>query len=143
MFFASKSTQGFYNAETASSVPADAVEISELYRNQMVDGERAGRVIAWGDDGVPYLIDPPPPTEEALAVIERRWRDEQLQATDSIVTRHRDERDGGVLTTLNSAQYSQLLAYRQSLRNWPQTEAFPESPQDRPLAPDWLAPLNP
>ncbi|MDH1573769.1 MULTISPECIES: hypothetical protein [Pseudomonas] len=140
-FFASKSTRGFYSSDSASSIPVDAVEITEAYRNQLLEGERAGRVIVWGDSE-PFLEDPPPPTGEELAVVERRWRDMQLLATDGIVARHRDERDIGGPTTLNTAQFSELLEYRQDLRNWPQADAFPLCMRGRPPAPEWIAQLT-
>jgi len=140
--FASKSTRGFYSNAENSNIPSDAVEISAKLKSELLEGERSGRVIAWGDDDMPYLIDPPPPSAEELAVIERRWRDEQLLATDGIVTRHRDERDIGSPTTLSAEQFSELLAYRQALRNWPQADAFPESAQGRPPVSDWLAQLT-
>ncbi|MCO7563921.1 phage tail assembly chaperone [Pseudomonas sp. S 311-6] len=139
--FASKSTRGFYEASAGASVPSDAVAISAELRAELLEGERSGNVIAWGEDGVPFLVVPPPPSLEDLAVIERRWRDEQLAATDGVVTRHRDERDIGGQTTLSSGQFSELLEYRQDLRNWPQADAFPAFIQGRPPAPGWLAEL--
>lgn len=140
--FASKSMRGFYSSADNSNIPGDAVEISAELKSELLEGERSGRVIAWGDDGVPYLIDPPPPTAEEMALIERRWRDKQLLATDGVVTRHRDERDIGTPTTLSSEQFSALLEYRQSLRNWPQADAFPISVEGRPPVPAWLAQLT-
>ncbi|MGS7253238.1 phage tail assembly chaperone [Pseudomonas anuradhapurensis] len=136
--FACKSTRGFYSSAENSSIPSDAIEISAELKSELLKGERSGRVIAWGDDGVPFLIDPPPPSPDELATIERRWRDERLLATDGMVTRHRDERDIGAPTTLDTEQFSKLLEYRQSLRNWPQADAFPTFTQSRPSAPDWL-----
>ncbi|WP_406821150.1 phage tail assembly chaperone [Pseudomonas sp. KnCO4] len=136
--FASKSTRGFYEVDESSNIPSDAVEVSAELRTELLEGERSGKVIAWGEDGIPFLVEPPLPTSEELAVIERRWRDERLLASDGLVTRHRDERDIGVVTTLSEKQFSELLEYRQSLRNWPQADAFPTFTQSRPSAPDWL-----
>lgn len=51
-------------------------------------------------------------------------RDTLLQSSDYMVVRHRDELDAGLPTTLTDAQYSQLLAYRQSLRDFPETVDF-------------------
>lgn len=69
---------------------------------------------------------------------ERVWRNNELQSTEWLVTRHRDEQDIGQGTTLTAAQYSELLGYRQALRDWPQAATFP-SAEFRPIAPPWIA----
>ncbi|ORL68362.1 phage tail protein [Pseudomonas putida] len=142
LIFASKATRGFYESSDGSNVPDDAVEISATYRTELLEGERSGKVISWGEEGLPFLVEPPPPTADELAVIERRWRDEQLLSTDGLVTRHRDERDIGGTTTLTGEQFAELLEYRQDLRNWPQADAFPAFIQGRPAVPTWLAQLT-
>lgn len=137
LFYAAKSTRGFYSAEMSSHVPDDAVEITAELKIELLEGERAGRVIAWGDDGIPFLVDPQPPTKDELAAIERRWRDKEILISDGIVTRHRDECDMARITTLTGNQLSELLLYRQALRDWPQSELFPD-PTRRPSEPTWL-----
>lgn len=77
-----------------------------------------------------------PSTEQADA--ERVWRNAEVQSTEWLVARHRDEQDLGKTPTLISEQFSELLAYREALRDWPQTANFPDS-QYRPLAPPWIA----
>jgi hypothetical protein len=82
---------------------------------------------------------PPPaaaPSEQADA--ERVWRNAEVASTEWLVARHRDEQDLGGTPTLTSEQFSELLAYREALRNWPQTANFPDS-QYRPMAPPWIA----
>ncbi|WP_092346717.1 MULTISPECIES: phage tail assembly chaperone [unclassified Pseudomonas] len=69
---------------------------------------------------------------------ERVWRNIELQSTEWLATRHRDEQDIGQGTTLTAAQYSELLGYRQRLRDWPQTSTFPNA-ELRPIAPRWIA----
>ncbi|MNE41487.1 hypothetical protein D3C81_1472010 [compost metagenome] len=90
-----------------------------------------------GADGTLYN-QPIPLTVEQRARCERTWRDEQVSATEWLVNRYRDEQDMRRTTTLSSGQFSELLTYRQSLRDWPQSEAFLDI-QARPLAPSWLA----
>ncbi|WP_439125648.1 MAG: phage tail assembly chaperone [Pseudomonas rhizophila] len=77
-------------------------------------------------------------TDEDLAVSERGWRDAEVSVTEWLVTRHRDEQDMQLATTLPAEQFAELLSYRQALRDWPAAEAFPDSAQ-RPVAPRWLA----
>lgn len=82
---------------------------------------------------------PPSRTEQEAAG--RAWRDDQLQASQWPVERHRDQVAAGVDATLTSDQYFELLSYRQSLRDWPDSEHFP-SELHRPEAPEWLKALE-
>ncbi|WP_460077064.1 phage tail assembly chaperone [Pseudomonas sp. H2_C01] len=77
------------------------------------------------------------PTLEQIET-ERVWRNFELQGTEWLVTRHRDEQDLAQDTTLTTEQFAELLGYRQALRDWPQSEHFPDS-QYRPVAPPWIA----
>lgn len=122
----------------ACLIPVDAVEITQERHAALLDGQSAGRIIASDTDRYPVLIDPPPPSDEELAVAERAWRDGQLAATDGVVSRHRDEVEGGATTTLTPEQYSALQQYRQALRNWPESGEFPLL-DHRPPAPPCLA----
>ncbi|QYX52999.1 phage tail assembly chaperone [Pseudomonas sp. S07E 245] len=140
--YSSKSARAFYDDEVNTVIPDDAVRISKELHSKIINGPENGKAIDWGSDGIPFLVDRPAPTIAELAVTERLWRDEQLMATDGVVIRHRDERDIGAETTLAVEQYSELLAYRQALRNWPQAEAFPDSLRQRPAEPGWLAQLT-
>lgn len=135
--FASKSAQGFYDASIHLSMPRDAIEITAERHAELLAGQSAGKVIDFSPDSGPELIDPPPPTFDVLAGIERRWRDERLLATDGVVSRHRDELEAGGTTSLTPLQYSELQAYRQKLRNWPESGEFPLA-EHRPIAPAWL-----
>lgn len=137
--FASKSTRGFYDAEIhgVSLIPDDAIEISAEYHAELLAGESEGKIITWRDDGLPVLVDPPPPSDEVLAAVERAWRDQRLSETDGVVARHRDEQEEGSETTLAARQYSELQAYRRALRNWPESGEFPLI-DHRPAAPPWL-----
>lgn len=70
--------------------------------------------------------------------LERTWRDAEIRSTEWMVSRHRDEVDMQLATTLEAEQYAELLTYRQALRDWPQSAPFPGSAQ-RPVAPPWIA----
>ena len=122
-------------------IPDDAREISEeLYQATIANPER-GKVRSHDAEGLPILIDPPAykPTNIAdLQAVERSWRDGEVSSTEWLVTRHRDEQDMQLPTTLAAEQFSALLVYRQSLRDWPQDSRFPYSDY-RPVAPPWIA----
>ncbi|MFY1852992.1 phage tail assembly chaperone [Achromobacter xylosoxidans] len=118
--------------------PDDGVEVSlELYE-RLYSEHLLGRVFCAGSDGEPMTKEPDPPSPEQLAATERAWRGSQLNATDALVQRHRDELEDGASTTLSAEQYQELLAYRHVLREWPETEGFP-STDLRPVAPAWLS----
>ena len=70
--------------------------------------------------------------------VERQWRDAELLAVVWLRDRHRDQMDLGVETILTPEQFAELLAYMQALRDWPQSETFPNS-EHRPVAPPWIA----
>lgn len=118
--------------------PDDGVEVSsELYK-QLYAEHLQGRVFCAGLGGEPMTKEPDPPTPEQLAATERAWRGSQLNATDALVQRHRDELEDGASTTLSAERYQELQVYRHALREWPETEGFPAAAL-RPVAPAWLS----
>ena len=58
----------------------------------------------------------------------RAQRNDVLVETDWLALRHRDELDAGGDPTLTAAEYDELLAYRQSLRNLPANTTDPTDP---------------
>ena len=135
--FFSPSTAFFYDDQVCSSIPDDVIEYSAEERDTLLALVSHGRRIVAGPDGYPVLVDPPPPSPEFLAEVERAWRDGQLAVTDGVVSRHRDELEEGRETTLTPTQYTELQAYRRALRNWPEAGEFPLI-EHRPIAPPWL-----
>lgn len=132
-------SDGTYSAERW---PADAVLLSDSEREAFwkqspppgkVLGVRAGRP-AWV--GLDEAL-----TAEQLAERERIWRDGVVASTQWLVTRHRDEQDMQLATTLTAEQFAELLVYRQALRDWPQSQAFPDT-ELRPVAPAFLSALE-
>lgn len=72
---------------------------------------------------------------------ERQWRDAELAALIWLRDRHRDQLEIGVPTTLTAEQFTELLVFMQALRDWPQSQAFPDAEQ-RPVAPAFLSALE-
>ncbi|MFV0929317.1 phage tail assembly chaperone [Pseudomonas jessenii] len=136
--FSSKSTGHFYDDAISPDLPDDAIEITHELHAALLEGQRQGKKIDFSPEDGPVLVEPPPLSPEVQAANERQWRDGRLQATDGVVSRHRDELEEGATTTLTAEQYTALQAYRRQLRDWPQGAEFPLV-DHRPTAPPWLA----
>ena len=119
------------------NIPSDAVEISDEVFLRVIANPERGKIRAHDDNGQPYLISAPL-IEIDLEVAERMWRDAEIESVKWLRERHRDELEIGVDTTLTTEQFSELLLYVQSLRDWPQSPNFPNS-QLRPIATAWIA----
>lgn len=104
-----------------------AVKITDLEYQKLFEGQARGQAIAADELGRPILVKRPGPAPETQALIERTWRDGQLQQTDGVVARHRDELDAGGATSLSAAQFQSLQDYRRLLRQWPAQDEFPAS----------------
>jgi hypothetical protein len=127
-------TMGFYpDGLTGDAIGQASIEIAfDTYK------QLAGRELALDAEGKPVLKSSIPATLDELKAIERAWRDGAISATEWLSTRHREEVDGGRSTTLTPEQYAELLSYRQDLRDWPESPAFPDQ-VSRPSEPAWLA----
>ena len=138
----SSNPRGFYDDRLhGENIPEGAKQITSERHHELLEGQSQGKIIREDAGGYPVLIEPPPLTPGEVAVIERNWRDAKLAATDGDVTRHRDEVEEGLATTLTAEQYRDLQAYRRRLREWPESGEFPLV-DHRPIAPPWLAEQN-
>ena len=137
----SQSTGNCYIPSVHRVIPDDAVELPDEVFLSVIANPAPGKVRSHDKSGLPILIDPPPASDAELAAIERQWRDGKVGETEWLVARHRDEQDMQLSTTLTPEQFSELLAYRQGLRDWPQSELFPGI-EHRPQPPTWLADLT-
>lgn len=138
----SPATGGFYSERVhGGNIPADAVEISSALHAELLEQMATGKRIVPGDGGLPCAVDQSQPTESESAERERVWRDAKLQQYSGIRDRHRDEVELGIATTLTAEQYAELLTLLQALRDWPQSELFPD-PEQRPVPPTWLIELT-
>ncbi|MDI2141767.1 MULTISPECIES: phage tail assembly chaperone [unclassified Pseudomonas] len=136
LFYAA-STGGFYDDTVHGVIPQDAVKITAPMRSQLLAGQAQSQVIVADADGNPVLKRPEMDAE-AKANRERLWRDGEIDSVKWLRERHRDELEMSSQTTLTVDQYQALLAYLKSLRDWPQSERFPDE-QARPKQPDWIA----
>jgi len=144
-FYFSPSVTAFYRSDISGelgsddcSMPADALEVSsDLYERMLRVREEGGQVVP-DEDGIPVAAPALLPSGEVLAEKARRWRDGVISASEWVVARHRDEMDMAQETMITPEQFSELLRYRQALRDWPTVEGFPSADR-RPKEPDWLA----
>ncbi len=144
-FYFSPSVTAFYRSDISGelgsdecSMPDDVLEVSsELFERLSRVREQGGRVVP-DENGIPIAAPALLSTSEELAEKERHWRDLVISTTEWIVTRHRDEVDMGQETMITAGQFSELLRYRQALRDWPTVEGFPNVDL-RPNPPGWLA----
>ncbi|MGX1185010.1 hypothetical protein AB7M29_002689 [Pseudomonas sp. F-14 TE3623] len=137
MYF-SEQTAGFYDPKVNHSMPDDAVEITRETYLELLAARSAGLLVKLDEGGVPIIGGPPEPSAELIASAEREWRDIAISQIQWLINRHRDEVEIGLATTLTAEQFSELLAYVQSLRDWPASTLFPDI-AGRPEAPQWLA----
>ena len=141
--------QRFYSQLTGTTyldgfhvIPADAVPISEECFRSVIANPAQEKIRSHDAAGLPVLIDPPPASADQLAELERHWRDGELAAVTWLRDRHRDQLEVGAETTLSPEQFNELLQYLQALRDWPQSQAFPDI-EHRPVAPPWIAEQTP
>lgn len=138
MRFYSQTTGCCYLEGIHATMPDDAVAISDERYDAVIGNPQPGKLRSHDANGLPVLIDPPALTSDEVAAQERAWRDGELLARQWLRDRHRDEQDLGRATTLSDAQFAELLEYLQGLRDWPQSESFPDV-TFRPVAPGWIA----
>ncbi|MFT0869658.1 phage tail protein [Pseudomonas sp. CAM1A] len=127
------STGCFYSSRIHKDIPPDAIEVADDEYQLLVAGRNSGQEIKLEDGQLTLEY-----TEEFKEARERGWRVNTLLGIQWIRDRHRDQVDLGVTPTLTSEQFNELLAYLQALRDWPQSEHFPEV-ERRPAAPPWIA----
>ncbi|WP_256672214.1 phage tail assembly chaperone [Pseudomonas sp. ANT_J12] len=98
--------------------------------------EQSADDISW-NTGVADEVINKDQVENNLRDAARKWRNEQLMASQWLLDRDRDEIAAGIPLTLTTEDFYELIEYRQELRDWPQRPGFPKK-TTKPLAPDWL-----
>lgn len=115
MIYYSKTTKGFYCEEIhGTNIPSDCVQITKEQHTNLLNEQSQGKQIVPDEKGFPIAIVPPviPPTWEQI----RSKRDSLLKDSDWAVA--------GDATPKPSKEA--WLAYRQALRDLPQTFSTPE-----------------
>lgn len=136
--FYSPSTLGFYNTELhGREIPEDSVEIDVQTYETLKEWRQSNKTPKLTDTGQWIAIDPPAPSESDVAAYLRNERDKLIESTDWLVQRHRDEKDMNRPTTMSAEAFAELLEYRQTLRDFPVAEGFPNL--ELPALPEGIA----
>ena len=93
-------------------------EFADTLSDTTVDVTSTECGIGWSYDGTNFAA--PVKTTEELEAEARVWRDAELEATDFIVP------------TTDYPNHAQWLTYRQQLRDWTTTDAFPATKPTKP-----------
>ena len=88
-------------------------EFGDTLTDTTVDVTSIQCAIGWSYDGTSFAA--PVKRQEEIEAEARQWRDNELKSTDYIVplTDHPD--------------HAATITYRQELRDWPSTDAFPDT----------------
>ncbi|WP_109150418.1 hypothetical protein [Azospirillum sp. TSO5] len=78
-----------------------------------------------------WAVEPIPPEEIAAAEAAKRRseRDAAMPEPLNILSRHRNQRDFGLPTTLTDEQAVAWAVYLQGLRDYPETGVWPDKPE--------------
>lgn len=119
----------------------DWAPITPAVADQVLAQRDAGAVFSPDDGGQPVASFPAPPTTppppeappEAPAPSEAelaRWRrDRRMTPALDALSRHRNQKDYGLATTLTDAQAAEVAEYAEALRHVPEQAGFPSSIQ--------------
>lgn len=132
VYFFSPGESGWFDPNICGVMPDDAFEVDEQVYRALVD---SGKGIVADAEGRPTFAEL---SFDELGERARAWRDAAISATEWLSARHRDEIDSARPTTLTAEQFAELLSYRQALRDWPESAAFPDQ-ASRPSGPVWIA----
>lgn len=103
-------------------IPADAVEVTDAYRWELVNAQATGKIIVANADGFPVLQDPPPPSVSELAARVRRERDARMADFEWRYARNAREARLGLA---ESDATKALDGYMQALAAITEQEGFP------------------
>lgn len=126
MIYCAESTGGFYDtAIHGSDIPMDAKEISKDERDRLLTGQSSGKSIAF-KNGIPFLVDPKPPTSYEVAVAEQSERIATATQQISII---QPAVDGGYAKPEHVKLLADWQRYLYELMLVPEQPGWPENPQ--------------
>ncbi|RBL67504.1 hypothetical protein C3E98_031590 [Pseudomonas sp. MWU13-2625] len=107
------------------AIPSAALKISDADHVALLEGQSQGKCMALCKQGWPAFVEHRPRTIDEVLDDAQRKRKRLLEESDRIVTRHRDQVDEGIETTLTDDQYRAFLRYRRELRDLPERTGYP------------------
>ena len=100
------------------NIVVGTTEFANTLSETTVDVTSIDCQIGWSYDGVNFTA--PVKTTQELEAEAKEWRDNELKATDFIVP------------TTDYPNHEAWLTYRQELRDWPNTNDFPDTKPTKP-----------
>jgi len=136
--FYSKTTGGFYSEDIHTTIPDDAVEVSDSDYTALFVGQAEGKIISANDAGHPELIDRPEATDS------QKWEAYQIKAKTALSnsdTTMLRVYEAVVLgdTTMSAPDVVAFVKWRQALRAILSTAQPAELPTDLPTMPAYPA----
>ena len=126
-FYYDPESKGFYQTDFHKIIPKTAVEITDKFRWELINGQSTGKEISF-EQGVISLEDKEFKLTEIFS-LERDWRDAQLTYADIELNKVQDSDPKAI------GSVSDWRAYRKALRAWPEHKDFPNKDK-RPVSPD-------
>ncbi|MCZ4107584.1 phage tail assembly chaperone [Brevundimonas diminuta] len=120
-------------------LPDDIIPLSADDHARILTELSTGLILSADEAGQPITVEPPPPSDEALATLARRRRDVEIAAVRWLIERHRDEQALQIATTLTPEDYRLVQEHVQALRDVPEQDGFPHVIDWPVLAPELLA----
>lgn len=118
MYFVSADGASYFESPTAPSIEGI---ISCKKRENITDTPKI-------KDGVFVSWEKQEKDEEWKKNEFRIERNERLKSNDWLVSRHKEQVEAGIETAITAEEYSELLTYRQALRDATTDFEFPEKP---------------
>jgi 2-phospho-L-lactate guanylyltransferase (CobY/MobA/RfbA family) len=72
-----------------------------------------------------------------LGLLAKLRIESSLKASEKLVSEYRDARDLGGALPITTEQFTQLLTWRQAVREWPQVPGYPDE-ASQPVTPGWI-----
>ncbi|MFM4810685.1 tail fiber assembly protein [Aeromonas sp. DNRA1] len=130
---AAQSTGGFYESDSHSIIPADAVEITYEYHAELLAGLTHSKVISWLN-GKPYLKDMEPPSTEQLAEAAYAEQARLLRIASDIIQplsyleQSNALTDHEVVKLQNWREFSVQVSRVDQQPSWPEKPQWPAEP---------------
>ncbi|AJX77236.1 caudovirales tail fiber assembly family protein [Burkholderia pseudomallei MSHR2543] len=137
--FAAHDSKNFITAfydSVDSPAPAGVTctEITDEQWKMLLDGESRGKRMALDDNGVPVLLDPPPPTIEQIIVSNTAMRDRLLERASVALTPLQTAVMLGDATDSEAQQARAWIAYTRAVKGIDLTRREPTWPEQPEMA---------
>jgi hypothetical protein len=122
----SKTTLGFYDDDLHTTLPSDAVSITQLVYDTLISEQSQGKIIIPDSNGYPISVERTI-SEDQINTLERVWRDSQLAKVDHEIDKIDD------IDPKSQGTITEWRTYRKELRGYPESVGF--FSQTRPISP--------